>query len=122
MNGFEIGDGRTRVRFTWQRIGSDLHVHIGGGAEHVGAVALAGRQPDGGLFADVLSVPGHREDGLALAAAQRLHAATGATVCVTAGIHIDSAAREEIAAIVRNAEAGASRLADVLAGRAATPG
>ena len=97
MGQSEIGSGRTLVRLTWQRWGTDLHVHIGGGDVHIGAAALAGRA-----------------DRLALAAARRLHAATAANVCVTAGIHVDAITPAEISAVTRNVEAGIERLAGEL--------
>jgi hypothetical protein len=110
----EIGSGRTRVHLTWKRWGSDLHVHVGGGAQHIGAVALVGRQPDGETYASVLAVPPHKEDQLALDAAKTLHTTTGANVCVTAGIHLDAISDAEIARLLRNVEKGVAHLAGLL--------
>ncbi len=114
MEQLEIGSGRTRVCLTWRRWGRDLHVHVGGGDQHVGAVALAGRADDGQTYADTLCVSPHKEDRLALAAAKTLHAATGVNVCVSAGIHIDGITSAEIADVLRNVEAGIERLAGEL--------
>jgi hypothetical protein len=121
VNTLNTGSGRTRVRVTWRRWGNDLHVHIGGGADHVGAVALVGQQPDGETYASVLRVPPHKEGQLAMNAAQTLHAATGATVCVTAGVHLDGITPAEIAAVLRNAEEGVGRLARRLGKSAMRP-
>jgi hypothetical protein len=85
-------------------------VHVGGGAHHIGAVALAGRQPDGETYVSVLRVPPHKEDQLAMNAARALHAATGATVCVTAGVHLGGITAAEITAILRNVREGVERL------------
>jgi hypothetical protein len=116
MQQLHIGTGRTRVCLSWHRWGKDLHVHIGGGADHIGAVALAGRTDAGEVCADSLRIRPHKEDPLALAAARRLQAATGANVCVTAGIHVHAITRAEIAEVTRNAEAGIERLAQMLRG------
>jgi len=89
-------------------------VHIGGGDAHVGAAALAGRTAGGKPYAETLCVAPHKEDRLALAAAEKLHAATGVNVCVTAGIHIDRITPTEISEVTRNADAALARLANEL--------
>ena len=116
MSQLEVGTGRTRVRLTWRHRGKDLHVHIGGGEDHIGAVALAGRAVDGEAYARTLRIPPHKEGPLALAAARKLHAATGVRVCVTAGIHLDGITRAEIAEVARNARAGIQQLVGMLRG------
>jgi len=108
------GNGRTRLLLNWQRRGRDLHVHIGGGDEHVGAVALVGRQADGEVFEGVLHLPPHKETELALDAARKLHAATGVSVCVTAGVHLETITPAEIATVLRNADRAVARLAVLL--------
>lgn len=114
MQEFETGTGRTLVRLGWRRWGTDLYVHIGGGAAHVGAAALAGRTGDGESYARMLRIAPHKEGGLALAAAEKLHAATGGNVCVTAGIHVESITPSEIRDVTRNAELAVEHLAGEL--------
>jgi len=116
VNTLETGSGRTRIRLVWQYRGRDLHVHISGGADHVGAVALAGSGPDGAALAGVLWLPPHREDELALATARRLHAAGGVTVCVTAGIHVEALTPKELARVLENVERAVAALARRLEG------
>jgi peroxiredoxin len=111
-NQCEAGTGRTRVRLTWRWWGKDLHAHIAGGKDHIGATALAGRKPEGETYGAVLCVPPHKEDELALEAARRLHAVTGATVCVTAGIHVERITREELERVLQNVD----RVVTLLAG------
>ena len=111
MNTLEAGTGRTRIRLTWRFGGRDLHAHIAGGDDHIGAVALAGIRPGGETFASVLRLPPHKEDELALIAARKLQAVTGATVCVTAGIHLDDITRAELAEVLENAERAVATLA-----------
>jgi hypothetical protein len=76
-------------------MGADWAVAIyGGDAPHLGAAALAGP----GAAAQGLSLDGHREGGLAEAAAALLASELGAAASVSCGIHLDGATREEIAA------------------------
>ena len=79
-----------------------MYVHIGGGVDHIGAVALAGTRPDGAAYAEVLCVPPHKEGEPALAAARTIQRALGVNVCVTAGFHLDDITRDEIAEVLQN--------------------
>ncbi len=110
MESFEIGTGRTRLTVAWQYWGPDLHVHIGGGNHHIGAVALIGTAPDGSVHHEVARVPPHKEDRIVHQAAVALHKKTGGNVCVTAGIHIDDISKEEIETVLHTASAGVGRL------------
>lgn len=114
MPDFTIGEGRTRLHVSWQRRGADLHVHLHGGRDHLGAVALVGTAPDGTACGGTLAIPPHREGELVERAARRLHSAVGGRVCVTAGIHLDDITPAEIDAIRANAEAAVTRLAATL--------
>jgi hypothetical protein len=116
MNMLETGSGRTRLRLAWQWWGSDLHVHIGGGQDHIGATALVGREPSGEAYARVLAVPTHKEGQMVLQAAERLHAALGGNVCVTGGVHLEKITRDEIALILQNAQEGIEGLVRVIRG------
>ena len=69
----------------------------GGGATHIGAVALAA--PAHGQVeaqSHLAGLPGHKEDALALHMAERMAHALNCAVCVSAGIHYDNITREEI--------------------------
>jgi len=110
MNTFETGRGRTRLTFTWQYWGDDLHVHIAGGRHHIGAVALAGRDPSGQAYLHALAVPPHKEDQMVLRAARALHEALGVTVCVTGGVHLGDITWEEISTVLQNADEGVGHL------------
>jgi hypothetical protein len=114
MNKFTLGSGRAQLTFTWEPHGPDWSIHIGGGAHHIGAVAMAGCGPDGRPFQGTLCLPPHKEDSLALRAARTLHDALGSTVCVSAGVHLDDISREEIADVLRVADEGVQRLIDHL--------
>lgn len=116
MNKLTAGSGRAQLTFTWEHRGRDLSVHVGGGADHIGAVAMAGFGPDGRPFQGALCLPPHREDELALRAARTLRDALGSTVCVSAGVHLDDITREEIADVLRAADEGVRRLIERLRG------
>ncbi len=92
-----------RVEVQAQWVGADLVVTIGGGTRaHVGAVAVAQPRPslkgDGRVSAtaSVIALLGHKEDELARWAALHLAARLNRTVVVTAGVHVDEAALEQI--------------------------
>jgi len=92
-----------------------LLVHIGGGAEHIGAVALAGRDPNGHSSVQVVRIAPHREDELVRDAAATLHDRLRVNVCVSAGIHVDAITPDEIDAIVTHVRAAVRELARGLA-------
>ncbi|HLN60443.1 MAG TPA: hypothetical protein VK464_02750 [Symbiobacteriaceae bacterium] len=92
-----------RVEVQAQWVGADLVVTIGGGTRaHVGAVAVAQPRPslkgDGRVSAtaSVIALLGHKEDELARWAALHLATRLNRTVVVTAGVHVDEAALEQI--------------------------
>jgi len=110
--------GRTSMRFTAQRgrltihlrvfrQGRDLQVLCGGGATHIGAVALAApvadhppvqgqAQHDAQIQVQLLGLPGHKEADLAQYMAESMAQALNCAVCVSAGVHYDNITREEI--------------------------
>jgi len=101
-----------------QRVGSDLVVVLSGGTRpHVGATAVAQPRPslrgDGSrsATASVITLLGHKEDELARWAALTLAARLGATVVVSAGIHVDDATPEQIRYLEAEARALVERLA-----------
>ena len=122
---FTARQGRLNLYLRVFRQGRDLQVLCGGGASHIGAVALAafndghaqqadapplpGRagqvgqvgqanQPEqvGQVETRLLALPGHREDALAQRMAQSMAEALHCAVCVSAGIHYDNITRAEI--------------------------
>ncbi|HWQ44419.1 MAG TPA: hypothetical protein VN373_01995 [Methanosarcina barkeri] len=93
--------GRTEIILEAKEIGEDYLLTLTGGREHVGAVAI-------GLFdeksqrtsSSVITMPGHREEQLALNGARQVSRATGKTSVFIAGIHQDNISPEEIRGIV----------------------
>jgi hypothetical protein len=96
---------RIEIILEAKKIGDDYLLTLTGGREHVGAVAI-------GLFDDrsqrasssVITLPGHREEQLALQGARQVSRATGKTTVFVAGIHQDNISPEEITAVVSAVE------------------
>jgi hypothetical protein len=84
-----------------KKVGNDYLLTLTGGREHIGAVAI-------GIFdeksqrasSSVVTMPGHREEKLALEGARQVSRATKKTTVFVAGIHQDSINPEEIKNIV----------------------
>lgn len=93
-------------------LGPDLLVVIwGGDRPHLGAVAIARPKPSpkdspsGSEVSLVFCFPGHRDDVVARAAAERLAEALGRSVTVTAGIHWDHIDADGIQRVIDNGRA-----------------
>lgn len=93
--------GKIEIVLDAKRIGEDYLLTLTGGEEHVGAVAV-------GLFdeksqrasSSVITMPGHREEYLALDGAKQVSRATRKTSVFVVGIHQDNISLEEIKDIV----------------------
>lgn len=114
------GEGAAAVTLRAFFVGEDLSVILTAGRAHVGAAALAmpcGENAEGVTASvSVLTVPGHRDNLPAQEAALRLCKVTGRPVSVTAGLHIDKAAKEEIKQLMQNADGAVAQLIDDLGG------
>ena len=96
---------RVEITLEVKKLGEDYLLTLTGGKEHAGAIAV-------GLFdensrrasSSVLTLPGHREEQLALDSARRVSKATGKTSVVVVGIHVDNINPEGIREIVSAAE------------------
>ncbi|AKB79997.1 hypothetical protein MSHOH_3514 [Methanosarcina horonobensis HB-1 = JCM 15518] len=96
---------RTEITLEVKKLGEDYLLTLTGGKEHVGAVAVGVfDEKSGRASSSVLTLPGHREEQLALDSARRVSRATGKTSVVVAGIHVDNISLEEIKEIVSTAE------------------
>jgi len=93
--------GKIEIVLDAIRIGEDYLLTLTGGEEHIGAVAI-------GLFdeksqrasSSVVTMPGHREEYLALQGARQVSRATKKTSVFVVGIHQDNISPEEIRNIV----------------------
>ena len=137
---FTCGEGRYAVRLEVIEHDEGLTAIITGGEKsHAGAVALAWpaavtesvkdgdlkhesveagfmqtEASDKGVSCIVRTcvIPGHRDDVVAGQVAGILFEAAGCSVAVTAGIHIDSAAKEEIDILINNCREVAEQAAE----------
>lgn len=97
--------GKIEIALDAKKIGEDYLLTLTGGEEHVGAVAT-------GLFdeksqrasSSVVTMPGHREEYLALHGAKQVSRATKRTSVLVVGIHQDNISPEEIRNIVSVSE------------------
>ncbi|MCQ6962614.1 hypothetical protein [Methanolobus chelungpuianus] len=111
----ERAAGRANLLLEWESIGNDLSVKLTGGASHVGAVGVGiFDSTSGRASSSVVTVPGHREDGLALQGARELSEASRSTTVFIAGIHVDDITKREIEEIVSVAEGMIEELSGIL--------
>lgn len=104
---FQITRKAAKIEITLEakEIGEDYLLTLTGGEEHIGAAAV-------GLFdkesnrasSSVITMPGHREEQLALQGARQVSKATKTTTVFVAGIHQNNIKLEEISEIVSVAE------------------
>lgn len=116
-----VGEGLTKVTLTAAYLGKDLAVNITAGRVHLGATAVAvpcQNNPEGVLAScSVITVPGHRDNIPAEAAALKLCKTLGCVVSVNAGLHIDKASQTEIATLVENSSRAVEALVNQLEGK-----
>jgi hypothetical protein len=93
--------GRAEIVLEWELMGEDYIVTLKGGREHIGAAAVGMYDDNKGIStSSVISLPGHREEGIALEAARKISSCTHRTTVFMAGIHLDDITGEEINKIV----------------------
>ena len=116
----EKGKDRTHIRLIAEDTGNGIAILLTGGERpHVGGVVLAiprqsltGKGTSADVF--VTPVPGHKDTEVAILIAKRLCISTAGPVSVTAGIHIDDAAPQEIAQILEHCNAAVIELEERL--------
>jgi len=105
------GKGRRRVYGTVQLLGHDVLLAIRGGTiPHIGSVCIT--QPRPGLqnpdkissTSSVYNFTGHKDEAVARCCAENIAAACDRKVIAVAGIHIDNAEPDDIAAILNNVD------------------
>ncbi len=104
------------------RLGDDLVVAIGGGSRpHVGCVVLAVARPSSAeptrrsVTTSVLTLPPHKEEGIARPVAEHLARTLGGVVVVSAGVHDDELTPAGVADYLALAGELARRLGEALA-------
>ncbi len=98
------GDGKYAVLAEALLCGEDISVCVCGGTKpHIGASALAVYEPErDSATVSVMTVYSHRDDKVAAYFAKAISREIKRTVSVSAGIHIDDAAPEELERLWNN--------------------
>jgi gallate decarboxylase subunit D len=100
------GSGRTGVHLWAAQFGEDLIVKIYNENAHLGAVGVSEFDSRSDRCStSVVTLLGHKDDGIASAAASLICKTTRRNTCVIAGIHLDDITGSEIKKIVANANA-----------------
>lgn len=97
--------GRIEITLDAKPIGNDYLLTLTGGEEHVGAVGIGQfDEKSQRASSSVATMPGHREELLALNGARQVSKATKKTTVLVVGIHQDNINLEEIKDVVSAAE------------------
>lgn len=105
MNKITQTIGKAELVLEWELMGDDYIVTLKGGREHIGAVAVGMYDAGKGIStSSVISLPGHREEGISLNSARKISSFTQRTTVFMAGIHLDDITGEEINKIVEASE------------------
>jgi hypothetical protein len=97
--------GRIEIILEVKRIGNDYLLTLSGGREHIGAVGVGYfDEKSQRASSSVVTMPGHREEQLALQGSRQVSRATKRTTVFVAGIHQDNISPEEIKDAISAAE------------------
>ena len=97
--------------------GNDWNVTVcGGSLHHIGAVVVF-YEHSGSRSTERILLPKHKDDVVAWYFAEKISEALRCTVCVTAGIHIDCATKEELGILVQNSKECCDKLLDKIIGK-----
>lgn len=94
----------TGIEVRTAAMGEDVVFLVTGGTAHIGATATARVQDDGSVRTETVELPGHREGALADKLAAMAARAMGRSAVVIAGIHLDNPSRDEVEAVVVQAQ------------------
>ena len=93
--------GRAELVLKQKQVGKDYVITLTGGEEHVGAVAVGVfDEKSGHASASVISLPGHRDEGIALDGARLISEITKTATVFIVGIHLDNITKDEIDTII----------------------
>ncbi|MDO9516504.1 MAG: hypothetical protein Q7J10_00480 [Methanosarcinaceae archaeon] len=107
--------GRAELILDQKQIGNDHVITLTGGEEHVGAIAVGVfDEKSGSASASVITLPGHRDDVIALESARRISEVTKAATVFIVGIHLDNITKDEIDEIIVASELMVEKFIDSL--------
>lgn len=109
------GSERTKITLTYYKLGESFVVAIYNENPHIGAIAMgeydnAAKRTSG----SVITRYGHKEDNIALQAAQKISRQTEKPACIIVGIHLDNITLPEIEAISNNCNVIVDNMLDSL--------
>jgi hypothetical protein len=97
--------GRIEITLDAKPIGNDHLLTLTGGEVHIGAVGVGQfDEKSQRASSSLVTMPGHREELLALNGARQVSKATKKTIVLVVGIHQDNISLEEIKDVVSAAE------------------
>lgn len=117
----EVSDGRHSLRAVAVLTGQGVNIFLGGGElPHIGTVVIS--QPRHSLKGNgviscttsVFNIVGHKDDILAVPLAEIFCKKLNQVIVVTAGVHIENAAEQDIARINGNIATLADRLMEAV--------
>lgn len=107
--------GRMELVLERIMVGNDFIITLTGGNEHVGAAAVGMYDKKSGrASASVISLPGHRDDGIALDCARCISAITMTATVFIVGIHLDDITKNEICEIIAASKQMTNKFIDSL--------
>lgn len=95
------GTGKTALTYEIIPVGNDWLILLTGGDAHIGCTAIG---DDGRL--NSYTPQSHKDDALAIPLAKKVSQTFHCVCTVVAGFHLDEITREEIAAVIANADFG----------------
>ena len=99
--------GEYSLSYCLIKTGAQYSVHVGGGEEHIGSVALAVPRPGPdnagkrSVTVSVLNVTGHKDEAVSRPLAESLCRAAGRPAVAVAGVHYHNLSPEGIRAILQ---------------------
>lgn len=103
------GTGSTALHYEIIPVGNDWLILLTGGDAHIGCTAIG---DDGRLCS--YTPQSHKDDALAIPLAKKVSQTLTCVCTVVAGFHLDEITREEITAVVENADSGMIQVLKVI--------
>jgi len=103
------GTGSTALHYEIIPVGNDWLILLTGGDAHIGCTAIG---DDGRLCS--YTPQSHKDDALAIPLAKKVSQTFSCVCTVVAGFHLDEITREEITAVVENADSGMIQVLKVI--------
>jgi hypothetical protein len=107
-----VGQGNTALNYEITKVGGDWLILLTGGDIHIGCTAIG---DDGRLCSYTPKT--HKDDALAIPLAKKVSETFHCVCTVVAGFHLDDITREEIEAVMENAQNGMAQVLEIIKNR-----